>query len=158
MRRSFTLLACVLMVLVPSSAWAQQTNAPPGNSGVDEYLESIPAAGGNKPSGGAVNGRPQRLSPKEREALKSAGGEAAALERVVAATKPSAARKPARRTPPTAAEDPGKGRSPLSAVVRAAAGDDGDGMGLLLPGILIGALLATLAVVALRFTRGRPTS
>ena len=169
MRRSITLLLCALLLIAPSVAWAQETNAPPGNSGVDEYLESVPSATGDRPTGGSVNGKPRPLTPREREAVKDAGADAQALERAVSATKPDArTRSPANDGDDggdggTAAQggeaadgDRAKGRSPVSAVIRATTGADGDGLGLLLPAILLGALLGALGVVGVRIVRNRP--
>src|SRR5947209_1726687 len=68
--RSFSLLVALALVFalgaVPANA-ATRTVAPPGNSGVSQYLESIPTAGGGQPSntvhshapgGGASGGGP----------------------------------------------------------------------------------------------------
>jgi len=165
-RRPITLLVCALALATPVTAWGQQTNAPPGNSGVDEYLESVPGATGDRPSGGIVNRKPQPLSARERQALRDAGSDAQALERVVGATKPEAAGTEQRRagrtdSPAGGAGSEGEsaqGRSPLAAVVEAATGADDDGLGLLLPAILLGALLAALAVLVVRLTRRRSAS
>jgi hypothetical protein len=43
----------VLAILLATPAWAQarvHTIAPPGNSGVGQYLETVPTAGGGQPS------------------------------------------------------------------------------------------------------------
>jgi len=56
MRRVLLPLAVVLASAAPAAApvHAQQVNAPPGLSGVDEYLETVPGAGGaERPGGGS---------------------------------------------------------------------------------------------------------
>lgn len=69
MRRLLTAfaLALALPVLAAPAAQAQQVNAPPGLSGVDEYLETVPGAGGAERPGGGTgpNGDP---APGEIEA------------------------------------------------------------------------------------------
>ncbi len=62
MRRVLLPLAVALAAALPVAApvHAQQVNAPPGLSGVDEYLETVPGAGGaERPGGGGgENGAP----------------------------------------------------------------------------------------------------
>ena len=48
--RATAILVLLASLALPCSAAAQKTNAPPGNSGVDEYLEVVPGGGGNRPS------------------------------------------------------------------------------------------------------------
>jgi hypothetical protein len=46
-------IGLVLAILLATPAWAQarvHTIAPPGNSGVSQYLETIPTAGGGQPT------------------------------------------------------------------------------------------------------------
>src|SRR4051812_1249568 len=42
--------ALVLLLVTPAAA--QRSEAPPGNAGVDQYLESVPSSGGDRPSKG----------------------------------------------------------------------------------------------------------
>lgn len=59
MRRALMSLVVALLLpaLLVGPASAQQVNAPPGLSGVDEYLETVPGAGGAEvPGGGSGEG------------------------------------------------------------------------------------------------------
>ena len=144
------LVALVLVLCCPGAATAQtpQTNAPPGNSAIDEYLETVPGATGNQrprqpgSEGGAV------LSPAERARLEKLGPDGKALADAVDATAPA----PVNAKPGTTV-DTGKveGRSPIAAVIDAAVGGDGGaGMGFMLPVILLASLLGVIALVVLR--------
>src|SRR5688500_7487621 len=71
MRLFVTVFASALLLL-PAGAGAQETNAPPGNAGIGEYLESVPAAGGNdrvSPNRGGNEG----ISAQTRGDLEAAG-------------------------------------------------------------------------------------
>jgi len=143
------LIAAVLVV--PATAVGQRTNAPPGNSGIDEYLETVPGATGNKvPRNPGSKGR-SALTPAQRARLERLGRDGRSVAAVVDATTPRSERKGggagSRTTPlPDAA-----GRSPLDKAVESLGGsDNGDGLGVLLPAILLAALLGTLALVLLR--------
>jgi hypothetical protein len=153
-------LVVLLSVLAPAAATAAtHTNAPPGNSAIDEYLETVPdASGGARP-------RPPRahagatLSPAQRSALQARGAEGEKLARVVDATAPPPAGAPAHgrastggsasaSAPPerAAPRDTSAGRSPVAATLAAATGsDDGSSLGALLPAILVVSLIGTLA-------------
>ncbi len=105
---------CALCLALPASAAAQ--NAPPGNSGVDQYLETVPDAGGDRtPRGGrgsegdrgggqgSVEGERSgqaglSLPPGTAGRLEAAGAEGAALERLVASAGSRRARAPASRS------------------------------------------------------------
>jgi len=47
MTRALTALVALTLLVLPCAASAQ-TNAPPGNSAIDEYLETVPGATGNQ--------------------------------------------------------------------------------------------------------------
>ena len=145
-----------LLLLAPAVAIAQapQRNAPAGNAGIEEYLETIPGATGNRPSrppggdGGASN--TPALTAAQRARLERLGPNGKALADVVDATSPAGA-TPRKKTPATkAAPSTGQGRSPLSGVLDAAAGRDGGGMGALLPGILAATALGVGGLVFMR--------
>jgi hypothetical protein len=152
MTRAITALL-VLALALPALAHANapQTNAPPGNSAIDEYLETVPGATGNtrpRPSqNGAASGV---LSAAQRKRLDRLGPDGRTLADAVEATAPV--------TKPTSAQPKPKpqlgeaaGRSPTRELLDAVGGDDGGGgMGVVLPAILIAALLAAIAVVLLR--------
>lgn len=153
-------LVVLLSVVAPAAALAApHTNAPPGNSAIDEYLETVPDASGNArprppgPHAGAA------LSPAQRAALRAKGAEGEALARVVDATTPPPPSAPAHAGPSTggsssasapperrAPRGTSAGRSPVAATLAAATGsDDGSSLGVLLPAILVVSLIGTLA-------------
>lgn len=150
----------------PALARCTTTNAPPGNSAIDQYLESVPSTCGNQPTG-AVQGRPRPLRGAATRALRSQGTDGQRLAQIVAATAPPKARKAAERgqaagaglASPPAAGGSGdvKGRSPLGSVAHAVltGSGGGSGMGAAFPVLLI-ALAAGTLVLGLR--RRRPQS
>jgi len=150
MTRVLAALVALVLIALPSGATAQtrETNAPPGNSAIDEYLETIPGATGNQrpraPGAGGVGANPGALTPSERARLERLGPDGKALADAVDATAPA---KPKQSVPVPAAE----GRSPLGEVVDAAVGRDGGaGMGALLPAILLATLLGFVALAVMR--------
>src|SRR5262249_5100272 len=139
MTRLLTVLIATALLL-PALAAAQPpgTNAPPGNSAIDEYLETIPSAGGNSSPGppGQPGARP---SPRAR-ALERLGPDGRTLAALVDATPAASAHHPAGDAAAQAkgaAPTPLAGadaRSPFVATLSAAVGrDDGQGLGPLLP-------------------------
>ena len=147
-------IALVLLAFAwPAMAQAQapQSNAPPGNSAVDEYLETVPGASGNqrprKPTpAGTAEGV---LSAAQRARLERLGPEGKTLADAVDATAP--AKRAPESKPQSKPELETTGGSPARELLDAVAGDDGGGgMGLLLPAIMIAALLAAIAIVLLR--------
>ena len=150
MTRAITALV-VLALALPALAHAQapQTNAPPGNSAVDEYLETVPGATGNtRPRAPAQAGAGASvLSAAERARLERLGPDGKTLADAVEATAP--ATKKGTSAKPEVLES--TGRSPGRELLDAVGGNDGGGgMGLVLPGILIAALLAAITLVLLR--------
>ena len=154
MTRLLLALAALVLVAPPAAAIAQaaQTNAPPGNSAIDEYLETVPGATGNRstrPPASGGGGSPSRtLTPAQRAELERLGADGKALAEVVEATSPARPTTTRKREtePPTP-----QGRSPLSEALDVATGQDGGGgMGVLLPAILVASLLAAIGLVALR--------
>jgi len=155
--RTLTALAA-LALLLPATAAAQTpgTNAPPGNSAIDEYLETVPATTGNAPPRppGSDSGA---LPASERKQLEALGKDGETLAAVVEATSPAPARKPSRKPAPAIPAPAGQvegataSHSPLKAALTAAVGpSDGEGMGALLPVILLTSLLGVMAIAALR--------
>ena len=78
--RLFALLAAMTMALlsVPAAAAASKTIAPPGNSGVSQYLEVVPGAGGSVPLGASGSHGPV-LSAAQRRRLEASGSSGKAL-------------------------------------------------------------------------------
>jgi hypothetical protein len=161
-----------LALVIPTAAAAQgpATLAPPGNSGVSQYLEVVPTDNGSRPSSsqGPAGGG---LTPSQRRTLDGLGPSGRTLAAVVAATSPEPASgghssavaqprsadtgtsRPA--TQPAAAPSASGVRSPLSSIASAAVGSGGGGMGWLLPAVLV---VTTLAFVVRGFVvwrRGR---
>jgi hypothetical protein len=152
MTRALSTLVALMLLALPAAAMAQepQTNAPPGNSAIDEYLETVPSSTGNQrprqPGSGGANGSGPVLTAAQRKRLERLGPDGKILADAVDATAPPAA-KPRQKIDPTSAE----GRSPIAAILEAAVGSDGgDGMGIFLPVILLGSLLGVIALVMLR--------
>jgi hypothetical protein len=149
-----TLIALALLVPAAAAAQESRVNAPPGNSAIDEYLETVPDVSGNgipRPRPEDDDGGP--LTAAQRDRLERLGADGRTLATIVESTSP--ARKKQRAKPPTAVVAPpdAKGRSPVDAVLGAAEGDGG--MGLLLPAIL---LLSLVGVIALALLRRRSAS
>jgi len=148
-RALVALVALVLVFSAATVAQAQQTNAPAGNSAIDEYLETVPGASGNKPPQAPKKGG-GALTAAQRAALARRGADGRALADAVDATA-SAPSKPSSTGKPEAVIPDSSGRSPASEILGTVSGSDGGGgMGIALPAILVGALLAALAVVLLR--------
>lgn len=145
-----TMLLTVLIVglgfAVP--AGAQQVNAPPGNAGVDEYLETVPEAGGNRPATRDSGG--SRLSAGTRQRLAREGSDGRAAADLAARSGPQADEE----EPSAAVSRRNDGL--VRPIVRAAGGSD-DAMGLWLPILLALAAAAALAVVVLRRRCGSAT-
>ena len=151
---------------VPASGQEAQVVAPPGNSGVQEYLEVVPAAGGDRlaPGGGQAaptHGEAGRTSPTPREvfgprtarALSRLGPDGRAAAALAAAGAPSDARAAGRNPTKTAlrrgsvTSEADAGRA--EAVASALAGSGG-GMGLAFPLLLLGTLTTALGLLATR--------
>lgn len=155
------LVACALALALPAAAGAQETNAPPGNSGIDEYLETVPSASGDRPAGGggaspAAEGT-GRVPSVVADALRGRGADGRAVEDLVRSSPRSA--RGHRGAEMSGAKPHGpvaepRGDSPLSSVARAVGGgDDAGGMGAVLPAILLGGVAALAAVVVVRLGR-----
>ena len=178
MRRIAIALAVVLAA--PSLAQARVHKiAPPGNSGVGQYVETVPTADGGQPTNtvhpGGVGGSGGRggtgrgpgstgggaIASSTQRALAKQGPTGDATAALAQATAPRSAR-PASASgygqakasgSPTSA---GQGSSPSTSVLKALTGSSsGGGLGLLLPIALIGSVL-TAAVLTL--VRRRRTS
>ncbi|MGI8622275.1 MAG: hypothetical protein ACR2NB_02030, partial [Solirubrobacteraceae bacterium] len=126
------LFAVLVALTAPASGLARNTKAPPGLSGVDEYLETVPNAGGN---GTVGNGqRPNGDDPTVAAANKAAlpAAPIKALARAGNSGKDAAAL--AGRTSPrgdsnqSPLKDP-TSSVPLASAVRVVTGSSGSGMG-----------------------------
>jgi hypothetical protein len=144
------LVALLLLALsVPTGVAAQVV--PPGNSGIDQYQESLPGAGGDRPTGptGSAKGNvtetgsasesgglgEPHVSPSTAQRLNKLGPDGRATAAVAAATAPRKAQ--------------GSSGSDSS-------GDTGAGMGWALPLILVLTLTAAVSIAVLRHRRRAP--
>lgn len=82
--RPLSLALSLLLCLAPS-ALAKRVLAPPGNSGVEQYVEVVPGPEGNEPVGSQ---RPNKrvLTPSQRRLLQEHGAEGRALQAFAEAT------------------------------------------------------------------------
>jgi hypothetical protein len=153
-RLAATLLTCLIALGITTVAQARD-KAPPGLSGVDEYVESIPAADGNDRSGPPSGGRTSALPAAVRRRLAEQGPNGRAVAALADATGPARSRGHAgaggqasngSSGPPSQTGNP----SFLTALSRALGGSGG--MGVALP-ILLG--LTLLTGVAIFFARRR---
>jgi hypothetical protein len=167
---AIVLVSVALVCVSAPAALAQggQVVAPPGNSGVEEYLEIVPGTGGDRAAGGhgqanslpsdAGQAAPHAVLGKEAvRALRRLGADGRAAARLAMANAPpmtsgdKAGKQAEKRSgtggsKPTAA-DGGGGRA--EAVAGALAGNGG-GMGLAFPLVLLGAMAAALGLLAIR--------
>lgn len=137
--RVLILLIAVVLVGAPAAS-AQRVNAPPGNSEVDQYFETVPDGAGNTSvdRGGPPDPGAAVLDPKVRAELEALGEDGVAVANLAernsvrqnaggASDKPAVLRY----------EEPSSGA--IAGIWKAitGSGDDG-GMGLFLPLLLLG--------------------
>ncbi len=161
--RAIPPLLCTLALLAagPPAAVAQSQIAPPGNAGVDEYLETVPGGGGNERIDRNRRGGDAGLPPRARKRLEALGEDGAAAAALADAASAGGGSGDAKRAPGgdgTGANTPmgpdleraGEGQSGVAAVLGEAVSADGDGMGAALPALLIVTLLGAVGLVVLR--------
>ena len=158
----------IVALALPSVATARlRTIAPPGDSAVSQYVESVPTDGGQRPTS-SLGSQPGALSPSQRATLDHAGANGKTLAAVVNATSPATGSGHSGSGAAAAGNGAGSGflpgaisgrgaRSPVSSVLAAATGGGG-GMGILLPVLLTAVALSVLCVVLLRRRRIPPPS
>jgi len=162
-------IGLLLSLVIPASAVAAapvRTVAPPGNSGVSQYLETIPTAKGSKPSvsvvtgggkGPGASGGSSALSPSTQRALDeqgSAGRQAAALANATAPARASHGSHASTGSAVSSGASAGTATPPAAAVLKAVTGSAAHGgLGPLLPVLLVLILLGGGAL-ALRARRG----
>jgi hypothetical protein len=176
------LTALLVAGALPVSAPAKtNTIAPPGNSGIGQYVENIPTASGGQPtstvhpgshgsalippggSGGGPDGG-SAVSAATARALASQGsdGRAAANLARTTAPQPSSRKRPTVGTAGAGQPGPGipvagrGGSSPASSVFKALTGSAaGAGLGPILPAVLI---VSLVGVTGLALRRRRRTT
>ena len=109
-------IALALLLALPASAEASKTIAPPGNSGVGQYVETVPTAGGGRPTstvhpGGGAVGHPggpggtssgggagggSAITPSTQHALAAQGPAGVAAAALAEATAPQRPRSSVR--------------------------------------------------------------
>jgi hypothetical protein len=138
----------------PAGAQAGQVIAPPGNSGVSQYVEVVPSAGGGVPVGSAGHKHPPVLSASTQHQLAASGKEGRSLAafaqntgvpRQGQVTKPSASGREKTMSKGRLRTQP-KPPAPAGAQNASYAVSGSGGLGLGLP-IALG-LIALLAVAA----------
>jgi hypothetical protein len=150
MRSLSILLGCLVLAALPADAAAVKQHAPPGNSGIDEYVESIPDARGNRPTERIPSkGGADRLDPRARRALLARGPEGEAAANLAGATAPAK-----RRSASNDANGEDHGSEPVSELRRAVTGSAEGGMGIALPIVLVLTLLLALLLALARRRTG----
>jgi hypothetical protein len=130
-----------------------------GDPWVDQYIEQIPTASGGKPSNGTAKGPATGLSRSQILALANAGGDRfAAAAALAVAPLPSAGKGSDRGGSKSAsgsglAEDT-QAAGTAAVLFDAIKGSD-DGLGPVLPGVLILSLVGAVAFAIVRGRRGR---
>jgi hypothetical protein len=173
------LAAALAAALAPPAAAKRSPLAPPGNSGIGQYVEVVPTASGSRPSStvhqsaqsttsssGTLSPVPEFASPGSSgvsgataQALSTAGPAGAAAVNLARATDPGGATPsyhslaPAAATPLTSV---GGAPSAVGSVLGTLTGSSsGGGLGLLLPVLLI---IALVGAGALALVRNRKTT
>ena len=176
-------LGILIILLIPAAAGARvRTVAPPGNSAVNQYVESVPTAGGGRPTGtihaggSAGSGGSGPVAPSTQHALAQQGADGLAAAALARATAPAAGASPSNRASSTGSGgtsgagthsipraggaglhpstgSAGGGSSGVAAVLKTLTGSSSHGgLGLLLPLILIVTAIGS-GVFALRRRR-----
>jgi len=141
------LIGAIAATLCPAAAMAQRL-VPPGNSGVNQYTETFPTAGGDAVAGDGGKRSPKKvLGAKNARRLEEAGPEGRAAAALVAATAP-ASRAVATGHGGSGGKQAGgvSGSSGLGEVIGQATGASSSGqLGILLPLAIVVAAVGSLA-------------
>lgn len=143
----------------PAAAAKKATYAPPGKAGASEYVETLPAAGGNVAPPSTGGGAPTAAALSKlgsgkvgAEKLSKLGKTGSSAAAVAQATAPEAAVKVPRSR---ISADLETGGSALSGLLHLIGGSDAGGIGVFLPLLLAFGLGAAVAISALRVLRRR---
>jgi hypothetical protein len=165
MLRRLVAVAVIAMLACPAGAAAQGA-LPPGDSGVDEYVEGVPGPKGSVPSGSVGKGKDRgdkALPPGVVRQLEALGEDGRAAAELAEATAPSRADRAGARkardgeaggSSGSAGGGNDSGGSAIAEVVGKMVGGGEGGMGLALPLILLVTVLSAIAVVVARRSRG----
>jgi hypothetical protein len=181
-RTALTVCCFAAALALPATATAGSC-APPGNSGVDQYFETVPGAGCNQGPGGGGNGGNghnggggggSHLSPTTNHQLAAQGAAGRAVQRLVSSTAPASVTNNRATNGPrakhhtgaknksavgaaSASIPPAPGRSLISALLHPIlTGSASGGTGVFLPIFL--AAIVVLAIGALVMRRRRVSS
>jgi hypothetical protein len=166
--RSAALATVIAAALASAPAAMAGTCAPPGNSGVNQYVEVVPGAGCNQPPAGPGSGGHSgggHLSTSTTQQLDASGGAGRSVVALVTSSpsagpgNPGGSRghahgggNPAAATtavPPSVA-----GSNPVSAILHPiVTGSGAGGLGVLLPVLLLGVLLGAVLAGLIRRRR-----
>ncbi len=175
----FAVLAALSLAIAPAASAYKV--APPGNSAVSQYVENVPGARGNVPTGAIhSHGGSVALTPSTRRSLVGQGADGARAAVLANATAPAGVRGQNRRHRGASSsgaaagggqaaggQGPGGGAagtsvstpvsgsvaSPSSAVLKAVTGSATHGLGALLPAILLASAIGAGLLAALRRRR-----
>ena len=135
--RRILLLGALAGLIISAPATAASTNAPPGNAGLTQYLETVPSSSGNSPS--KQGSKRKVLSAKARADLAQQGSLGRSLSKFASGTGPDTQSKQSSH------EQAPDGK--IGALTAAATGSGSSGgMGLWLPILIVA--VAALAVFA----------
>lgn len=95
MRRFFAAAFLAWATASAAPAVAQETIAPAGNAGVEQYLEAVPTAKGNKKANDKASSGAAKLPKSTSKELQSAGADGQKLLQAVESSAPEAAREKA---------------------------------------------------------------
>jgi hypothetical protein len=147
MKARFVLVAMVAFLLVPAAAWGQQTLAPPGKAGADQYFETVPSSAGNAspPTGSSSSGGARASAATLGALSRTKDGRAAAS--FAAASAPASAGH-------QGSGGASNGSAAGSTALRPLGGSDTGGLGIALP-ILLGTVTLVMVALAMALRRGR---
>jgi hypothetical protein len=143
--------AAVLMAMMTAIAFlpigaTAQTLAPPGNSGIQQYKETLPAPGGNEVADGAHPPAAKALGKGNANKLNQFGVDGRAAAELAAATAPA---RHSDNHP--AGVGAASGSSGLAETLGQAAGFSGSSeMGPLFPLVIVATILGAIAYVVTR--------
>jgi hypothetical protein len=143
---ALVLAASLCWVTTPAFAGQRDCKAPPGTSGIDQYCETIPGAGGDRGAADRSGRRTEStLSRGTADVLRHAGPNGAAI---LALPTGAPRHPPPSSHPPPAAPT---SESPLNAV--GAAVESGASLGSIFIWVIVGLGLALAATAWLRYRR-----
>lgn len=72
-------LFLILVLIAPAGATGAEVNAPPGNSGVEEYLETVPSVDGSRKTTGLRHAAAHAIPSPTQHQLEKAGSDGRSL-------------------------------------------------------------------------------